>query len=191
MVINTVLIRSHRMAIKQIKIALQAQPQGVADVGVSITANGVQAFNQAVPECGPVVLNEPDPCEYIEFDVDVPVLAPGNIGGTESIPGWVPVTLNITCTNGTIKIDTFSENFSLTTQPIGQPKNTFAGSANVWRGPCEILTQPLWNGVAILNRYNLEANQGTGPGELVIETGETLTLDIAVNKFNDTWPFPE
>jgi hypothetical protein len=185
------------MAIKQMKVALQVQPQGEADVEVSVTANGVQVFNQAVPECGPVVLNQPDPCEYVQFDIDVPVLAPGNIGGVESLPGEVPVDLAITCTNGTIKIDYFSENFFLTTQPTGQPANTFAGSANVWRddpnykgGPVRIISQPLWNGQAMLDRYNIDANEGTGPGELLVGPGETLTLTVSVFKFNDTWPFP-
>lgn len=49
---------------------------------------------------------------------------------------------------------------------------------------CNIVTQPLWNGESDLVRYDIRYNNGpeqiTGPGEVLIQPGETVTFDISV-----------
>jgi len=182
------------MATKQLKLTLQAQPLGGSDVTVVVTVDGEVKFNQTVPEAGPIVLNQPNPNEYIEIDIDVPVL---DVIDYANVPSTVTLPVSISSTNGAIKIDYFSDNFFLGWQESPPASNNFvqvAGTASTWHEPCEIVSQPLWNGEALLNRYNIEYNNGpaqvTGPGEILIENGETVTFDLKVNKFNDTIPVP-
>jgi hypothetical protein len=183
-VVNTVLKKEHSMTTKQLKITLQAQPISGANVTCVISVNGTECFNQSVPECDPIVLNQTDPSETIQFDIDVPTWTAGNTAPTVTYP------VSIAVTNGSIKIENFSNNFAARFDPTAN--TVIAGSVDTWQGPNEIVSQPLWNGQALLERYDITYNRGpnqvTGPGEVLVQNGETVTFDLEIEKYNDTWP---
>lgn len=168
---------------KTIKFSLQAEPSTDQDVHVQITVDNEMVFNQTVPTVGPVQLDVPDPCESLNFDLDV--AASANTGVTETRK------FSIAVTNGTAKIELIQANFTATKELVGNVWTFVPGSANSFQ-TCNIVTQPIWNGVADLNRYNIEYNNGpiqiTGPGEVLITANETAVFDVAVPAFNDSAP---
>lgn len=173
------------MATKQLKITLQAQPQGETDVTMVVSVNGTECFNQSVPALGPIVLNEPDPSESVQFDIDVPVLV-ANVDPTVTYP------VTVSCTNGSVKIEGFRDNFVVGFSQIANAR--VAGNATTWSSFDNIVSQPLWNGQALLERYDISYNTGpnqvTGPGEILVLNGETVSFDLQINKYNNTVPLP-
>ena len=181
------------MAIKQLKATLQAQSTVPGQtVTVAISVNNEVKFNQSIPETGPVAQNIPGPVDTFEFDIDVPVLDVFD----DPEESTVILAISVTSSSGTIMIENLSNNFYFSAVQDPEDPEKFipkAGTATDWR-ICQIVSQPLWNGVAILDRYNIEYNIGpiqvTGPGEVYIADGETVTFDLQVNKYNDTPPPP-
>lgn len=176
---------------KIIKFILQAEPSAQQDVNVVITVDSVPVFDSPVPTVGPVELDVPDPNESFTFDLDVAAAA--NVLAT----GW-PVVLatetrnfSISATNGTAKIENIRANFTATGNLVGNVFTFVPGSADSFE-TCNIIGQPTWNGEVDLIRYNIEYNNGpiqvTGPGEVLIEPGETVVFDVAVPAFNDSAP---
>jgi len=172
------------MATKQIKITLQSQPHSVEDITVKVDIDSVTYFNQTVPPAGPIIMNSPDPLESLTFDLDVPVLA--NI----AIPTQNR-TFSITATNGDAKIRNIECNFVAGQQLVGNVVAFIPGSADKFVYN-DIVSQPSWNGQALLNRYDISINRDplnpTGPGEVHILSGETVVFDVAVGLFNNA-PF--
>ena len=169
------------MATKQIKITLQNQPYLVGDVTVRVDIDSVICFNQTVPPAGPIIMNSPDPLESFTFDLDVPALA------NTAIPTQNR-TFAITATNGDIKIRNIECNFAATQNIVGNVSTFIPGSSNNFVVN-DIVSQPLWNGDALLNRYDITINHdpshSIGPGEIHILSGETVVFDVAVNLFNN------
>jgi hypothetical protein len=178
------------MAIKQIRLRLQAQPLAEQDVLLTVAIDGVERFRQTVPPCDPIVLDEADPSETIEFDLDVPV-------ATANTDPRITSSVSVQCTDGDVKIEVFENNFCVASYPDPEKPNTWIqveGTATDWE-VCNIVSQPLWNGQALLDRYDIQYNLGpiqdTGPGEVLVLSGETVTFDIQINKFNDSLPLPQ
>jgi len=168
---------------KTIQFRLQAEPSADQDVNIMIAVDNVQVFNQPVPPAGPVQLDVPDPSEFFTFDLDV--AASNTVGNTETR------NFSISVTNGTAKIEQIQANFTATSEQVGNVITFVPGSANSF-SPCNIVSQPTWNGAVDLSRYNIEYNNGpiqvTGPGEVLITSAETTVFDVAVPAFNDSAP---
>lgn len=166
---------------KTVKFTLQAEPNGDQDVNVLVSVDSVEVFNQAVPAMGPVELDTDEPSESFTFDLDV--AASGNVGATETR------NFGITATNGTAKIRIITCNFSASSEQVGNVFNLVPGSANAFV-VCNIVSQPTWNGNVLLDRYDIQYNNGpiqiTGPGEVLIEDGEVAVFDVAVPAYNDS-----
>lgn len=164
------------MPTKQVKITLQASPDAGQDVNLVVAVDGTTKINQAVPAVGPAEQGITDPSETVQFDLDV-ANATANVANTVC-------AFSITATNGRAKIETIATNFTV-------QGNAVPGNATVFL-TSNIVSQPLWNGQALLDRYDIAYNNGpiqiTGPGEVLIESGETVTFDVAVQNFNDSLP---
>jgi hypothetical protein len=165
------------MATKQIKITLQSQPTSTTDVLLNVGVNSVTAFNQTVPAAGPIELNSPDPHEDIIFDLDI--AQSGNLYAAQDC------TFSITPTNGAAKIRTIFCNFTAVGNTTGNVTTFVPGNANNFV-TCRISSQPLWNGQALLDRYNIADNPGAG--EVYIAAGETVVFDVPVWLFNNSAP---
>jgi len=165
------------MPTKQIKVIFQANPTSDQDVTLQIAVDDETKFNQQVPAMGPAQQGIPDPTENIEFDLDM--------ANATANAFFTNLAFSITAINGRAKIETLQANFTMTAN--------LAGYANGFV-TCDIVSQPLWNGTALLERYNLEYNRGpeqiTGPGEVQILAGETVTFDVQVPNWNDSLPLP-
>ena len=158
------------MATKQIKITLQSQPTATTDVLLNVGVDGITAFNQTVPPAGPIILNSSNPIESFTFDLDVPVLANTAINTQTR-------TFAFTATNGTAKIKNIFCNFTAVGNTTGTADNFVI---------CAISSQPLWNGQALLDRYNIAETPGAG--EVYIADGETVVFDVPVWLFNNSAP---
>ena len=166
------------MPTKQVKLTLQASPASGQDVNLLITVDGATKFNQTVPAVGPAEQGITDPSESLQFDLNVDALVANSNVVTETH------TFSMTATNGRAKIESIASNFSRQDANVAGNASTFL--------VCNIVSQPMWNGQALLERYDIAYNNGpiqvTGPGEILIESGETVTFDVAVQKFNDSLP---
>lgn len=171
------------MPTKQIKITMQAQPSGAEDLTFQVKIDGNTVYNQTVPATGPAQQGLTDPSETITFDFDV--AASNTARATENH------TFSFIATNGAAKIETIAANFSAVNETVGDVVNFVPGTANTFV-VCNIVTQPEWDGQAILDRYDISYNNGpnqvTGPGEVMMYDGETVVFDVAVTNYNDSAP---
>lgn len=172
------------MPTKQIKITMQAQPSGVPDtITFNVDINGNTVYNQTVAATGPAQQGLTDPSESITFDFDVPASA--NADSTQNY------TFSFTPANGAAKIETIACNYSAVNSTVGNVTTFVPGTANSFV-ICNIVTQPQWDGQALLDRYDISYNNGpnqvTGPGEVMIYEDETVVFDVAVNDYNDSAP---
>jgi hypothetical protein len=176
------------MSIKQIKFKLQAESYSNDPIVIDVKIDGVTVFNDTVPDLGIVVPDTQDPFEEFVFDYDVPN---NEFNGINTIDK----TFSITTTGGISKIESISANYyfsvintGTTEEPVLTP---VAGTAENY-SILNIISQPLWNGQALLDRYNIEYNQGpiqvTGPGEVFIDDGETCVFTMPITLFNNTLP---
>ena len=169
------------MPIKQIKLTFQAMPTTDQDVNISIAVDGSVKYDQTVPAVGTAIQGQTNPSAFVEFNLDVAAAtANTQIKNHE---------FSITATNGRAKIETIAANYAFNYHA----GNAIAGTANVF-STCDIVSQPLWNGQALTDRYNIAVNRDpiepTGPGEVLIESGETVVFTLAVPQFNDSLPLP-
>ena len=169
------------MPTKTVKFTLQAEPSADQDVSVHITVDNVTVFNQSVPAAGPVQLDVPNPSESFNFDLEV--AASANVGATETR------SFVITASNGMAKIENIQCNFNATYTTVGNVQTFLPGSANSF-AICNIVSQPTWNEIPDLTRYDIQYNNGpiqeTGPVEVLINAGETASFDVAIFAFNDS-----
>lgn len=180
------------MTIKQIGIIIsQVMPEEESTLDLTVKINGNS--NTVFPKT--------DISDPITFDVDVPdypspeptfdplVLLENSQAYLKDAFVILPVELS--CSNGAIVIANFTSNFNgyyEFSQGTSITKSVWVtGSADKTQF-VDIVSQPLWNGVAKKDRYDIEYNQGpaqvTGPGALYLAAGETATFDIKVPKYN-------
>lgn len=171
------------MPTKQIKIKMQARADTGQTTKLVVKIDGVVMFEDFVPETGEIVLDQENPNEFVSFDYDVPAANP------TSDPPELTVTkpMEIYCQHGEIKVENIMANYT------GRPENQGTEQDPQWQWvpgnsdefvTCDIVSQPLWNGEALLDRYNIVYNRGpdqiTGPGEILIYNGETVVFDAAI-----------
>lgn len=168
------------MPTKQVKLTMQAASGSGSTVDLSVSVDGTVKFNQVVPIVGPASQGMTDPNESVEFDLEV-----GSAQGMSNVANIFAGethSFSATAANGVIKIETIGVNFS-PVFPTSNVGNVTSSGANGF-AVCDITTQPLWDGVADTQLYDIQFNRGpiqvTGPGEVLIQSGQTVTFDISV-----------
>jgi hypothetical protein len=178
------------MVTKQLNLSLQAQNLPESTNNMEISLNGVTVYTGSVPETGPIITGgDSYTTTTISFDIDVPVATANSLTST--------MTFSATVAGGNVQIERISTNYNYTLV------NTGTEEAPVWEAVAgtdkgfittNITSQPLWDGIALLDRYNIEYNNGpiqfTGPGEVLINNDENVEFSVNVNNFNDSLPLP-
>ena len=176
------------MATKKMNILFQVKNTSEIPNTVEITLDGTTVYTGTLPETGPIITGGDSPTvTNITFDIDVPV---ATINSQIS-----NMAFTTTVTGESIQIEDISTNYNLS------KTNTGTQEAPVWVQVAgtdtaftttNIVSQPLWNGVADFARYNIEYNNGptqiTGPGEVLLNNNETVAFDVAVADFNNVAP---
>lgn len=175
------------MATKQIKMDFQVENNVGETNTVLVQLNGVTKFEGTLPETGPIIVGgDSYSLTSITFDQDV-----ADWVTTDTDPVNIP--LSVTVTGGSICLQDSYANYSRTSINTGTLEapvwTQVAGTATDFLN-CNIVEQPTWGGNALLDRYNIEYNNGpiqvTGPGQLEVYTGETVQTVLAVPRFNNT-----
>ena len=171
------------MATKQVKLTMQVAPTTGSAADLVVLIDGDVKFNASVPGLGPAEQGTTDPVETVEFDIEVS--SAQGLSNVADIFTKETHNFSATANNGRIKIETINVNFNpeLTSNVGNLLANVVSSGANGF-STCNIVTQPLWNGEPDLVRYDIRHNNGpeqiTGPGEVLIQPGETVTFDISV-----------
>ena len=151
---------------------------------VTIQIDGTTWFLGSVTPTGTDIEQSPDPTgpfTTIEFDYDAQV----QIGTDTSNTVTKPFSLAVV--GGKIIIETIQCNYAVSWIP-GPPSVPIAGTATDWK-PCQLASQPLWNGQADTTRYDWP-NTDDSAGEILVEPNETVTFDLNIYKYNDVSPLP-
>jgi len=176
------------MATKQMNISFQAENTPGMTNTVEITLNSATVYTGSLPETGPLIVGGGSyTVNNITFDIDVPVATANSITSTE--------VFSMVVNGGSVLISNISTNYSVSWTNTGTPEapvwEAVAGT-NTEFAVTDIVSQPMWNAVADLDRYNIEYNHGptqiTGPGAVLIYSNETVVFDVAVANFNNTIP---
>jgi len=177
------------MSTKQIKITYQLQNLAGNLNNVTIQLGTTTLFAGSLEETSPVFQSEPPegPIGEITFDYDIV-----DLSVYSDLVINTPISVSVS--GGTFMIDNLLANYTVQSinvgtveTPIWQPQ---AGTVDNFV-TLNISSQPLWNGVADLSRYDQSFNQEyAGPGQVLTNNGETVTFDVAVTKFNNQLPLP-
>jgi hypothetical protein len=176
------------MAIKQMKLTMQAVGNTESGAELLVSIDGNTKIDQSVPSVGSADLGIVDPSEIVEFDIEV-----GSAQGLSNLADIFAQethSFSATATNGVIKIENISVNFNpeMTSNVGNILANVVSSGANGF-SVVNIVTQPLWDGIADTAIYDIEMNNGpeqiTGPGEVLIQAGQTVTFDITIPLFYD------
>jgi len=176
------------MATKKMNISFQVKNTSEIPNTVEITLGGTTVYTGTLPETGPIITgSDSHAVTNITFDIDVPVTTVDSLTSN--------MAFTTTVTGASIQIEKITTNYNLS------QINTGTQEAPVWEAVAgtdtafaitNIVSQPLWNGVADLARYNIEYNNGpilfTGPGEVLLYNNETIGFDVAVANFNNSVP---
>jgi hypothetical protein len=176
------------MAIKQMKLTMQAVGDAGTSAELSVSIDGITKINQSVPSVGSASLGIPDPSETVEFDIEVSS-AQGLLNVVDIFAQEIH-SFSAHASNGVIKIEAISVNFSpqMSSNVGNILANTTSSGANGF-SVVNIVTQPLWDGTADTAIYDIIMNNGptqiTGPGEVLIQSGQTVAFDISVPLYYD------
>lgn len=120
--------------------------------------------------------------DVVTFDLDV-VDQPIPTYIKPVTPGqWVtPVAISVTIENGTATLLYTKANY--TSYLIDNESIYVVGSSTDYQTLC-IASQPLWNGVADLSRYDF-ANTNPEFGALLIQNNETVTFQLSMTQWAD------
>lgn len=175
------------MTTKQIRMAFQVQNNAGETNTVQVQLNGVVKFEGTLPETGPLVIGgDSATVTTITFDQDVADWASGNTAP-------VNASLTASVTGGSIVVQKTESNYNIIYANTGTEEAPVwvasAGNADTYQ-TCNIVGQPTWGGEALLDRYNIEYNNGptqiTGPGQLEVYSGETVETVLEIARFNNS-----
>jgi hypothetical protein len=178
------------MSTKQIKIEYQVQNLAGNLDNVTIQLGTTTLFAGSLEETGSVFQSNPPSGSTgeITFDYDI-------VDWALNSDLLVTTPISITVSGGTFMIDTVSANYTLHNVNVGTAETPVwqlqAGTVDSFV-VLDIQSQPLWNDVADLSRYNYALSQenNMGPGQVLVRNGETATFDLGVTKFNNQYPLP-
>jgi hypothetical protein len=176
------------MATKQMNISFQAENEPESTNTVEITLNGVTVYTGSLPETGPIITGGGSyTVNNITFDIDVLVATANSLTST--------MTFAAAVAGGTVQIEDITTNYNVSWINTGTeeaPAWEAVAGTNTAFAVTNITSQPMWNGVALIDRYNIEYNYGptqiSGPGEVIVYSNETVGFNVAVANFNDTVP---
>jgi hypothetical protein len=158
------------MGTKQVQMSFSVSADSGKTVNAIIFVDDVQKYT------GPLS----DGSAVVTFDLDVvdqPILT---YIPPDSFGQWTtPVAVSVTIENGSATLIPTRANY---TGQITEQNTWYApGSSSEYRVLC-IASQPLWNGVADLNRYNFEI---TTPetGAIPIYNNETVTFQMSMTQW--------
>lgn len=176
------------MPTKHITASLQAMGALGKTTRAIIKIDGQTKFDDYVENTG-ITIDHNDPSVSIIFDHDVPEIVAPVVYPDPGI--FVTQTVEISAIDGTIKLNNLLANHSgvfLNQGTTEQPDWVWIPGGVSENQIIDIISQPLWDGQALLIRYNIEYNQGpiaySGPGEVVIYNGETVSFNVAMPKFS-------
>ena len=174
------------MGTKQVKMDFLIVADDQASATVTIKVDGVEKWsgnlantNDTIP--GP---DTPDaPYSVVEFDLELPAA---------SSPWLKSITtenLTFTVARGSAILKHILTNYSVTApDPATTPPTLIGGNASIFVGTSYVVAQPTWNGVPLLDRYNIDV--ASQPGPMLFETGEILEFPCAIQNYNDQMPPP-
>ena len=165
------------MALKPTEFRFQvAANGGSAQVNITYAANPVWSGNlaQTVPNLVPGHWdNDTTPVATAACSIDTPEVV-------DNTPEQIDVLVTLSVTEGDVCLvginQTNNPTWVTETDPQYNPPTriVYAGGSPDFDDVWDIVTQPLWNGQALLDRYNIDDNFGkTGPGTVYIKNGET------------------
>lgn len=175
------------MTTKQIRMAFQVENNPGETNTVQVQLNGVIKFEGTLPETGPLIIGGGSySVTNITFDQDI-----ADWASTALEPVNMPLT--VTATNGSIIVQATESNYNVIATNTGTEEAPVwvlsAGNADTYQ-VCNIVEQPTWGSEALLNRYDIEDNNGpvqvTGPGQLEVFSGETVETVLAIARFNNS-----
>jgi hypothetical protein len=177
------------MTTKQMAISFQVENTSETPNNVEITLGGTTVYTGTLPETGPISQIVGSPVTSITFDIDVPDASKDNLTST--------MAFSATINGANVQIQNISTNYNYTRINVGTPEAPYvdriAGTNTAFIGT-NIISQPQWNGITVLGRYNIEYHIGptnnSGPGAVLIYNNETATFNLAVDNFNNTVPIP-
>jgi hypothetical protein len=173
------------MATKQMNISFQVQNGLGTTNSVTIALGGTTVYTGTLASTGPIITGgDSYSLTNVVFDIDVPVATANNLTSTLAFSAEV--------NGGTVQIQQIQTNYNYfqTDTPVYTPTAGTVDSFTV----VDIVSQPTWNGEPLLDRYNIEYNNGpiavTGPGQVLIYSGETAEFNVNVSNFNNALPLP-
>ena len=183
------------MGTKQIQMEFQVVADDQVSANVTVVVNGTQVFSGALAKTADVmpgqVFDDQTPFSLVEFDLDVADM-PDPL--TSSDPSdqygqWTtPVDVTISVTGGDVTLQATEANYTgiWITNPNptpGQPYIVQKGSADQFY-ELRISSQPKWNGVELLDRYNFADNTNTGTGSLLVLENETVAYQMGATLYS-------
>jgi hypothetical protein len=177
------------MTTKQIRMTFQVQNDTGKTNTVQVQLNGVIKFEGTLPETGPLIIGgdwDSYSLTNITFDQDV---SDGSV--ENNAPVNMPLTFSVT--DGSVILQLTESNYNIRYTNTGTEEDPVwvasAGDADTYH-TCNIVEQPTWNSEALLDRYNIEYNNGpiqiTGPGQVEVYAGETMQTMLAIPRFNNS-----
>jgi hypothetical protein len=182
------------MGTKQVQMEFQVVADDGVSANVTVTVNGVQKFSgalaQTVTELPGQVYYDQTPFSLVQFDLDIDNQASPFPG--PSVNGqWITLEdITITVTGGDVVLQETEANYTAVPQVITPPPTTPPTTTIVTPGNADnfeslsIGSQPLWNGVALTDRYNFDANTGTGSGSLILYNNETVAYQVGMTLYS-------
>jgi hypothetical protein len=107
------------------------------------------------------------------------------------------MAFSVVVNGGSVLIEDIFTNYSYSVINTGTEEvpvwEVVAGTDTAFR-ITNIVSQPMWNGVALLDRYNIEYNNGpiqvSGPGAVLVDSNETAEFNVEIANFNNSLPLP-
>lgn len=164
------------MPTKQFKIYYQVDnPTN----NVEIKIDGVTKFNGTLANSEPIIFNTNTRGSFIEFDQDIDAITLENPTVVKSFSASV--------TNGArLLINKIDVNYIQSATNSGtelEPVMSKTSGTALEFGTVGIASQPLWNGEALLARYDF-SNYPDSLGEIYVESGETVTFNLNVPAYS-------
>jgi hypothetical protein len=177
------------MGTKQIKMTFQVENTSEESNSVQVRLNGVTKFEGTLPETG-TITNDIGNSTFtsITFDQDV---ADWVNNETDKVPVNIP--LEITVTGASIALKNAESNYNVNFTNTGTEEEPVwsqePGDVDTYQ-LCNIVEQPTWNGEPLLGRYDIQYHNGThqetGPGVVLVLSGETVQTVLKVARFNNS-----
>ena len=160
------------MGTKQVQMHFSVAAEPGKTVNAIIFVNDVQKYSGTLADVSDVVT----------FDLDVADQPIPTFISPTSYGQWVtPVAISITIENGTATLIPTKANYTshLADQLITYVPGSSSDYQSLW-----IASQPLWNGVADLDRYNF-ATMNPELGAIPIYINETVTFRLSMSLWAD------